>query len=139
MNTKLLPLLALFVLVACGDSEATSNQDALISWSAGDSDFFGCLYVAPEPWESDEAHQAVCGEDCQPVSVNRMFVACVSEEMGLAVAAGDAPICMTHPVTREEITFPNQVGVGFTEVCWAACEFQGVDLSLPDECFEDVN
>lgn len=142
MNTKIaLKLIAislpLFLLAACGDSDTAASQTgALITWSAGELDFFGCPYVDPEPWDSLEVHEEVCGVGCMPIAANGpVFVACISEEMPLPEAGADVIVCLTDPVTRTEYTFPNRAWLGMTEVCWGVCE--DADAPLPEGCYED--
>lgn len=149
MTTKYLQMLILLpacLFLACGDSDPASDTRSLITWFAGDADFFGCPYVIPEPWTSFEEHDAACGEGCSPLAGNGIstFVACISEDMNFSSRIGNSvDICLTHPVTRDEYTWSDTANAsGLRSLCWIPCEddlFASEQPVVPDECFEEVD
>ena len=140
ISTAPVLIACLSLVFACGGSD---TEFVPIEWAAGDLDPFGCPYVDPEPWVSEETHEAACGEGCPPFALGTgsgepMFVACVSDDLAgfPPTIGGDAEICLTHPVTDERYTF-GQVSWGVLgELCWGACS-SGEPWGDPrDGCFE---
>ena len=145
MNTRFALLLsaAASVVAACGDSQEADTRGALITWSEGDLDFFGCPYRIPEPWTASEADRGKCGDRCRGTAVARGstgpdLVACISPDMEFHDYAPDGTICMTHPVTRREYIFSNLGWEPMRQICWAPCEGETWVAAPPDECFESL-
>ena len=75
MNIRLcFCVVALSLVGACGDSESAEPARELITWSVGDIDPFGCVYVVPEPWVSGEVHREACSEGCDRLRAGHAFV-----------------------------------------------------------------
>lgn len=148
VHTKLHPILlavlATTALCGCGDTEPTPR--VVIDWEAGDIDRFGCPYVDPEPWASEDVHQATCGDGCQPVGLGSDFVACFGAGImeflpNPEFTTSPASICIRHPVSGEGYQTSNVQEAGpFLALCWPGCG--AADPPTPEQlhdwCSEDV-
>lgn len=133
MSTRALSLCGACLLVlavtACGDDGTQVEPTRIKQFSAGDTDPFGCPFVAPVPWVDEATHQDTCGEGCTPEGQSGDFIACLSADVPRVDSSdpvASVVVTLCHPVSGASYGFGDiQRAAPFPYVCFALCDEDG--------------
>jgi len=144
MTTRLefLAGLSVLALSACGEDGGAGSSEQLVAteWSAGDLDPYGCPFLVPTPWVSQEQHQDECGPGCTPNAIAEkttdIFVGCVGEDVPQLDSETLIPssiVCLTNPLDKQDYRFGDISGAWpMLHLCWAYCGEDTPPLPSPD-------